>query len=175
MLQCSWSRGARSLQLSHVSGPVDTSMVCVLGEGIDPTVVGERCGPPKGCATAAYRLRARHSPGFVSPAGMSIMYGTSPFSAVQSMQVGGSADRRCRRASRRRALPVQGDSVGVSLICYREASRLLTGNGDASVGDGIGLLLADRWSAGRARARRVRGCPRTATTRSSRGPRTASG
>jgi len=69
------------------------------------------------------------------------------------------ADRWCRRASRQRALPVQGDSVGVSLICYREAARLLTGNGDASVEDGIEWLLADRWSAGRALARRVGGAP----------------
>ena len=50
---------------------------------------GERCGPPKGCDTAGYRLRAQHSPGFVSPAGMSIIYATPPFSAVQSNQVGG--------------------------------------------------------------------------------------
>ena len=34
---------------------------------------------------------------------------------------------------------------------------MLTGNGDASVEDGIEWLLADRWSAGRALARRVGG------------------
>ena len=50
-------------------------------------------------------------------------------------------DRRCGRASRQRALPVQGDSVGVSLICYREAAQLAHRNGDASVEAGIEWLL----------------------------------
>ena len=71
---------------------MDTPTGCVLCEGIDPTVVWERRGPPKGYDTAGNRLRAQHSPGFVSPAGMSISYGTRPFSAVQSMQIGGLAD-----------------------------------------------------------------------------------
>ena len=74
---------------AHVSVPVDTSTVCVLCEGIDPTVVW-------GAVRAAEGLRHRGIssprpafPGFVSPAGMSIIYGTPPFSAVQSNQVGG--------------------------------------------------------------------------------------
>ncbi len=157
MLQRSGSRGlARSLPLRPcASRPVDTPTGCVLCEGIDPTVVWERRGPPRGCDSGGNRLRAQHSPGFVSPAGMSIRYGTPPFRAVQSIRAGGigrslmptsvpPANGTCTRGFRRRcADPLPGGGA----LAHRKPRRVRRGRDR--------MAAANRWSVGRARARRV--------------------
>jgi hypothetical protein len=131
---------------------------------------GERCGPPKGCDTAGYRLRAQHSPGFVSPAGMSIIYGTPPFSAVQSNQVGGigrssmptsvpPASVTCTRGFRRRFADLL---PGGGPLAHRERRRVRRGRDRMAACRPLVCWACPgppRWE-----------CPRTATTRSSRGP-----